>query len=143
MTIKAQTEQPRAFRHVLQVGSHTLHADIASSEGGQDSAPSPHDYFDASLAACKALTAMWYAKRHGIGLERVETVVERNDTRESQGSYVLQVKLAFFGTLTAEDERRLHAVVARCPIHKLMTTGTIDIVTAPLEVPAESKDGGS
>ena len=47
-------------------------------EGGEDSAPSAHDYFDASLAACKALTAVWFARRNGIPLERVESHVERD-----------------------------------------------------------------
>ncbi|MCI0571559.1 MAG: OsmC family protein [Myxococcaceae bacterium] len=139
MAITSQTEQPRAFRQVLRVGPHTLHADVSPEAGGQDSAPGPHDYFDASLAACKALTAMWYAKKHGLALERVETVVERDDSRERQGHYVLEVKLGFFGALTAEDERRLHDAVALCPIHKLMTTATVDIVTAPLETPPQAK----
>jgi uncharacterized OsmC-like protein len=53
--------------------------------------------------------------------------------RQVLREYRLQVKLAFFGALTPEEERRLQDAVARCPIHKLMTTATIDIVTAPLE----------
>ncbi|PTL80527.1 OsmC family protein [Vitiosangium sp. GDMCC 1.1324] len=134
MTIESKTEQSGAFRQVLHAGTHTFHADVAPALGGQDSAPGPHEYFDASLAACKALTATWYAKKHGIALERVETHVERDDSRERQGFYSLRVKLAFHGALSAEDKQRLYAAVAQCPVHKLMTSTEVEIVTEPLEV---------
>ncbi|GEL68440.1 OsmC family protein [Myxococcus virescens] len=133
MTTHSQTEKPGVFRQVLRTGTHTLHADVAPALGGEDSAPGPHDYFDAALAACKALTATWYAKRHGLALERVETHVERDDSRERQGTYTLKVKLAFHGALSPADKQRLYNAVAQCPIHKLMTTSTVDIVTEPLE----------
>jgi putative redox protein len=42
------------------------------------------------------------------------------------------VHLAFHGALTEEDRSRLHAAVARCPIHKLMTSTEVSIETAPL-----------
>jgi putative redox protein len=133
MTVDCQTEQRGAFRQAVRVGTHTFHADVSSSLGGQDSAPGPHDYFDAALAACKALTATWYAKKHGMALERVETHVERDDTRERQGTYSLRVKLAFHGELSTEDKQRLYAAAAHCPVHKLMTSTTVEIVTEPLE----------
>ncbi len=133
MAIQSQTEQSGAFRQVLHVGPHTLHADTPTTPGGEASAPDPHDYFDASLASCKALTAMWYAKKYGMALECVETVVERDNSRERQGTYVLHVKLAFHGALSPEEKQKLHDAVARCPIHKLMTSATIEVVTAPLE----------
>ncbi|MDC0711111.1 OsmC family protein [Stigmatella sp. ncwal1] len=133
MAVQSQTEQRGAFRQVLHVGSHTFHADTPLTPGEAASAPGPHDYFDAALASCKALTAMWYAKKSGMALERVETQVERDDSRERQGTYVLHVKLAFHGNLTPQDKQKLHDAVARCPIHKLMTSATIEVVTAPLE----------
>jgi putative redox protein len=42
------------------------------------------------------------------------------------------VRLAFHGPLSDEQRHKLHDVVARCPIHKLMTTSTVEIETAPL-----------
>jgi putative redox protein len=142
MTIDSQTEQRGAFRQVLHVGAHSFHADVLPALGGQDSAPGPHDYFDASLAACKALTATWYAKKHGMALERVETHVERDDTRERQGTYVLRVKLAFHGALSGEDKKRLYDAVARCPIHKLMTTTDVEILTEPFEAGSSAPPPG-
>ncbi|ATB29650.1 OsmC family protein [Melittangium boletus] len=133
-SINAQTEQPNAFRQVLHAGQHVFHADVSAATGGGGSAPDPHDYFDASLAACKALTATWYANKMGMALERVETHVERDASGERQGKYALRVKLTFHGALSPEERRRLHDAVARCPIHKLMTSATVDIVTEPLDV---------
>jgi putative redox protein len=107
-----------------------LRADVMPASGGTDSAPGAHDLFDAALAACKTLTATWYAKQHGIPLERVESHVERDDSDERKGTYRLTVRLAFHGPLDDDQRRRLHAAVARCPIHKLMTSTTVEISTA-------------
>lgn len=135
MSIHSQTEQSGAFRQVIQAGAHTFHADVPPALGGQDSAPGPHEYFDAALAACKTLTATWYAKKHGMALERVEAHVERDDLRERQGTYVLRVKLEFHGALSPEEKQRLHNAVAQCPVHKLMTTTNVEIITEPLAAP--------
>jgi putative redox protein len=131
--IDCETERPNEFPQTLHIRQHALRADVGAALGSTDSAPGPHDYFDTALAACKALTATWYAKQKGIPLERVESHVERDDTKERAGTYVLKVKLAFHGPLTDEQRNKLYDVVARCPIHKLMTTTDVVIETAPLE----------
>jgi putative redox protein len=127
--IDSESERPNQFAQVLHIGPHTLRADASPSEGGEGSGPSAHDLFDASLAACKGLTAVWYARRHNIPLERVETHVERDDTDERKGTYRLKVRLAFHGPLDDEQRRKLHDVASRCPVQKLMTTSTVEIET--------------
>jgi putative redox protein len=131
MTIHGQTETSGRVAQSIQLGAHTLRADMTADEGGDGSAPSPHDYFDASLAACKALTAHWYAKRNNMELERVEVDVTRDGSEERKGRYVLKVKLTFHGNLSDEQRTKLHAAVARCPVHKLMTTTDVVIETEP------------
>lgn len=132
MSVHTQTETAGQFRQVVRVDAHTLHADISVDSGGQASAPDAHDYFDTSLATCKALTATWYAKAKGMALDRVEASVERDSSREREGTYVLKVKLAFHGALSDEERQKMYAAVGRCPVHKLMTTSTVEIVTEPL-----------
>lgn len=117
------------YPQTLTIRTHVLAADVGPDSGSDDSAPSPHDYFDAALASCKALTATWYAKRHAIPLERVRTRVERDDREERAGKYHLRVHLDFEGPLTDAQRSTLRAVAAKCPIHKLMTQATIDIET--------------
>jgi putative redox protein len=133
MTIDCQTETPGAFPQVLHVRKHAFRADVNEEAGGTDSAPGPHDYFDASLAACKALTATWYARKNNIPLERVESHVERDDKEERSGKYILRVRLAFHGArLSEEDRTRLYTAASKCPIHKLMTTTDVLVETAPM-----------
>jgi putative redox protein len=131
-TIEATTEAAGEFRQTIRIRAHELHADVDEQTGGHDSAPGAHDYFDAALAACKAFTATLFARRHGIPLERVESSVDRDDSGEQAGAYKLRVRLAFHGSLTAEQRARLYAAVARCPIHKLMTTSEVVIEIAPV-----------
>src|SRR5580692_10702918 len=92
--IDCETEAPGSFPQVLRVRSHTFRADVNEAAGSHDSAPGPHDYFDAALAACKTLTATWYARSKGIALDRVEAHVERDDREERAGTYRLTVRMA-------------------------------------------------
>lgn len=131
-TTHAETEQPGDYPQRITVRSHTFRTDLESAAGGADTAPSAHDYFDAALASCKSLTAIWYAKKNGMPLEKVDVHIERDDTEERKGRYVLRVKLAFHGPLSDEQRARLHAAVGKCPVHKLMTTTDVVIETAPL-----------
>ena len=123
--ISTTTTNAGSIRQTLTVRGRTLEAD---SDG---SAPSPHDYFDASLAACKALTAHVYAKARGYALDRVEVDVDRDDSQEKQGKYALRVSVRFFGALSEDEKKKIYDAIQRCPIHKLMTTSDVAIDTAP------------
>jgi putative redox protein len=131
--IDCESEAPSDYPQRLRVRKHVLRADVLETDGSHDSAPGPHDYFDAALASCKALTAVWFAKRHGIPLERVESHVVRDDAEERQGRYRLKVRVAFHGPLSDADRARLSAAIEKCPIHKLMTTTEVVIDVEPLE----------
>ncbi|HEX4512208.1 MAG TPA: OsmC family protein [Polyangiaceae bacterium] len=124
--ITTKTDGAGAIHQTFHVGARTFEADLDGS------APSPHDYFDASLATCKALTAHVYAKARGYALERVEVDVDRDASQEKQGKYTLRVSVRFFGALGDDEKRKIYDAIQRCPIHKLMTTSDVAIETAPL-----------
>lgn len=124
-TVRSATVVASEYAQHVEVRAHQLAADIEAN----DTAPSPHDYFDVALATCKTLTAHWYAKRHNIPLERVESAVERDATRERAGVYHLRLRLTFHGPLSDEQRAALHRAVSACPIHKLMTTSEVEIET--------------
>ena len=126
-TIDAQTVRPTEYPVEVRVRKHTFIADASVAGGGQDIAPGPHDYFDSALATCKAITAMWFAKRKGIPLERVESHVESDDSQERAGVYKLRVRVELFGPLTDEQREQVLRAIAACPIHKLMTTTDVQI----------------
>jgi putative redox protein len=129
-TVDCASIEAGAWPQELHTRSHVYRADVGVESGSTDSAPSPHDYFDSALASCKALTALWYAKRRGIPLERVATRVERDDAAEREGRYRLRVHLDFQGPLTDEQRALLRRAADNCPIHKLMTLAEISIETA-------------
>ena len=126
MPIHVATETPGGSRQVISVDAHTLYGDATAASGG-GTAPNPHDLFDAALATCKAITATLYARHKGMKLDRVVAEIARDDAKEREGTYVLDVRLQFEGDLTEAERQRLHEVAARCPIHKLMTASTIDV----------------
>lgn len=131
ITVDSLTDSDNAggFRHSLRVGAHQLYTDLPASLGGQDSAPSPHDYFDAALAACKALTLKLYAQRKGIPLTGLHVDVEHDAAQEQKGRYGIAVKLTLQGPLSDDQRQELLRIADRCPVHKLMTTADIDIAT--------------
>ncbi|MFT0476847.1 OsmC family protein [Pseudomonas antarctica] len=129
MPVTVNTLNQDNFRHSVNINNHELFTDLPKSLGGDDSAPSPHDYFDAALASCKALTVTLYAKKKDISLTGVTVEVTHDSTEEQKGKYTLNVKLTLKGVLTSEQHEELHRVADRCPVHKLMTTAEVTIET--------------
>lgn len=127
--IETESARPGEYPQIARIRNHTLHADAGTASGGTDSAPSAHDYFDAALATCKALTATWYAKRHAIPLERIETRVESDATQERAGVYRFTVHVTFHGPMSDEQRASLYRAISACPVHKLMTTTDVQIET--------------
>lgn len=129
MTVTVNTESSESFRHSIQIGDHHFFTDLPKDLGGEDTAPEPHDYFDAALGACKALTLKLYAQKKEIPLTGVTVEVKHDNSQEQKGKYALQVKLTLKGVLTDAQRDELHRVADRCPVHKLMTTSEVSIET--------------
>jgi putative redox protein len=130
MTVLVTRDQSRPMRHEIRIGSLTLATDGTVEEGGESSAPTPHDLYDAALGACKALTVLWYAKRKGIPVESIEVRVERDDSQERAGIYRLDAQLRLGGPLSPAQREVLLSVAAKCPISKLMTAVKTEITTS-------------
>ncbi len=130
MSIQLRKSDSGIYRQTLRIQQHTIFADVAQDLGGDNSAPDPHDYYDAALAACKAITVMMYAKRKQLPLDYIDIDIERDNSREAQGTYVLKVQLKLLGNLTDEQKSQLAAIADKCPIHKLMTAATTEVKTS-------------
>ena len=113
----------------INIGSHTLHSDVSVELGGEGSAPEPHDLFDAALGACKALTLALYAKQRGLPLDGLDVTLNRDDSQERQGVYRLNVELTLHGALDDAQRQQLLRIADKCPIHKLMTSSTVEVST--------------
>lgn len=129
MPVIVNTLNTENYRHSVNINHHELFTDLPKDLGGDDSAPSPHDYFDAALASCKALTVRLYAQKKDIPLTGVTVEVTHDAAQEQKGRYALNVKLTLKGVLSDAQRDELHRVADRCPVHKLMTTADINIET--------------
>ena len=129
MTIELRLDRTAKIAQTLHIRTHELIADISEAEGGDDTGPSPHDLYDAALGACKALTVIWYARKKGIPVDDIHTLIERDDSGERNGIYRLAAKLKIHGNLTDAQLQELQAVAQKCPVHKLMSAVTTEITT--------------
>ncbi len=128
-TVRIATITPNEYPVAVHVRAHELRSDLGKDSGGGDTAPGAHDFFDIALATCKAHTAMWFAKKKGIPLERIDVTVDSDGAQERQGIYQMHVRLAFHGALDADQRTQLERAAAACPITKLMTTSEVQIDT--------------
>ncbi|WP_115717740.1 OsmC family protein [Gallaecimonas mangrovi] len=129
--ITLETVEAGKLRHRVQVEHFdALFADVPQALGGEGTAPDPHDYFDLSLGACKALTIFLYARHKKLPLETLTVTVSRDDSEERKGKYQLSVTLAMAGDLSDDEKAKLVDIGDKCPIHKLMTSTEVSISTA-------------
>jgi putative redox protein len=134
MSIHIETEKVGSTKQLLHFDTGNVWP--IESQEGEPKNPGAHELFDASLVACKALTAHWYAKQRNFPLERVSVEVTRDNSHEQDKEnpwYGLTLKFKFEGPLTEEQRKRLYDVLERCPIHKLMTSTEVRITALPLE----------
>ncbi|OLO11456.1 peroxiredoxin [Chromohalobacter japonicus] len=130
MTITVITQRDGSLRQQATVREFSaLVVDAPREVGGDESAPDPHDYFDLSLGACKAMTALMYARRKQLPVETITATVERDASDEARGHYRLTVTLAFEGIDDPETLNRLLEIADCCPIQRLMTVSDVDITT--------------
>ena len=130
MAIEVVRDRAQKMKHTVHVRQHVFSVDEPESNGGEDLGATPHDLYDSALGACKALTTLWYARRKQYPVEDIRVTVERDDSGERQGVYRLNVTLALTGALTDAQRQELLTVADKCPVHKLMTRATTEVVTA-------------
>lgn len=129
MTITITRDTARKMKHTATVRQHSIALDEPPANGGEDLGVTPHELYDSALGACKAMTVLWYAKRKQIPVEDIRVVVERDDSAERQGVYRLRTVLHLGGALTEAQRKELLTVAGKCPLHRLMTQVTTEVVT--------------
>ena len=135
MTIELHRAGSEPLAQTLQIRKHALLTDASVEEGGSDAGPNPHDLYDAALASCKAITVMWYARKKGIPVDDIHTLVEHDASEERNGVYKLSTRLQISGALTDAQLTELENVAMKCPVHKLMTKVSTEITTVVERMP--------
>ncbi|WP_213955402.1 MULTISPECIES: OsmC family protein [unclassified Variovorax] len=129
MSITVRRDDMAGTRHILKIRNHEIALDASPAGGGKDEGPEPHDLYDASLASCKALTVLLYARRKQMPLEDIEVTVDRDNSQERQGTYRLKTSLKLTGPLSEDQRAELLRVAGKCPLHRLMTEVKTEIET--------------
>ena len=114
------------YRVQLDNGRHLFAADEPVEQGGQDTAPTPDELLEASLASCTAITLRMYADRKQWNLETINVDVQLERT-EGKTSFTRNITLK--GNLDAEQKERLLQIAKLCPVSKTLS-GSIEINTS-------------
>jgi putative redox protein len=128
VTIQVARDRQPQMRHEVHIGPDSVAA-VSLEEGDEASGPTPHDLYDAALGACTALTVLGYAKLKNIPVEHISVSLARDAGQERTGTYRLSAVLTLTGDLSTEQRQDLLRAAVKCPVHKLMTEVTTEIVT--------------
>ncbi len=115
-----------------QLGSHKILIDVPSAMGGLDRAPTPPEFFVASLGSCIAAFVAQYCERNTIdaGDLRVDLSYDKADdpTRLTHLKATIHLPNGSCGSRLQAIER----VAAHCPVHETINTMealTIEVIS--------------
>lgn len=111
------------YAQTISVRDHHLTADEGPELGGTDSGPTPAELLLGALGSCVAITIKMYAARKGWDVQNVHVDVSGKD---DHGTYVIERRLTFTGSLTDDQRERLTEIAGRCPVSRRLL-GTVDI----------------
>lgn len=123
--MKVTARRRQGYAHSLAARHHTLISDEPESKGGSDTGPDPLELLAASLAACTAITIEMYAARKEWELGAVEVDVEYQSERPGQARYMVEITVP--AELSDDQRERLGVIAGRCPVHRLLAGGDVEI----------------
>jgi putative redox protein len=112
-------ESLQNLRQEVRIRHHKLYADEAPEVGGEDTAPTPHEFLLAALGNCTSMTLLIYARRKGLPLEKVR--VELEEQKLEPGVTEIRRDIHLEGPLSDEQRTRLLEIAAKCPVHRTIT----------------------
>jgi putative redox protein len=109
----------------LLTGDLHFLSDAYTSNGGNGTGPTPHEYLGAALAACTSMTLKMYAGRKSMNLENAIVTVDIERVNDVE---VFSRDIELQGNLSAGEKDRLIEIANKCPIHKALA-GDVQIKT--------------
>ena len=129
---RATARRREGFTHDVELdGGHTLVFDEPLDSGGGDEGPSPTRTLAASLAACTAITVEMYAARKEWELGAVEVEAEAEYEGPVPESFTVTLRVP--ESLSEEQQRRLLAIAAKCPVHRVIAGSTAVSISDRIE----------
>lgn len=129
-------ESSDGLRQEITVRGKHLVADEPTEDGGTDQGPSPYELLLGALGSCTSMTILLYARRKKWPVEhvRVELDHSRVHVRDCEECETKDVRLDYFrkrvfvrGPLSEEQRLRLEEISRRCPVHRTLTEGKIQV----------------
>ncbi len=122
--MRATARRNDGLAHAVEVDGHNLVVDEPLDSGGTDSAPSPTRLLAASLASCTAITIAMYADRKGWDTTGLEVDVDFEGSPPPGEQARFDVAVALPAGLDDEQRRRIMVVAGKCPVHRILATGS-------------------
>lgn len=114
------------YRVTHSNGRHSFFADEPEALGGKDSAPTPDELLEASLASCTLVTLRMYTthKQWNVGAINLSVSMVREKDKS-----IFTRELHFENELSDEQKQRLSQVAKACPVSKTLAAGNELVVT--------------
>ena len=106
-----------AYRVTHSNGRHTFYADEPEDKAGNDTAPTPDELLEASLASCTLVTLRMYTTHKQWNVGNIQVSVSL--VREKEKSIITR-ELHFEHELSEEQKQRLAQVAKACPVSKTL-----------------------
>jgi putative redox protein len=128
------------FDQIMLDGRHTLQADEPVAAGGSDSGPGPYELLLMALGSCTSMTVNLYAARKKWPLEQVVVRLQHSRVHaedcadcEDPKSRIDRIdkSVELIGSLDEAQRTRLLQIADQCPVHRTLTSKTIDIRSTP------------
>lgn len=127
MTVTVTSSVANPYRHTITAGKHTFYADTTPANGGQDTAPTPHELLLGALGACTSMTLQMYAGRKGWDVQDITVSLSESSTTQTDPATGASKKIPKIekdiqikGNLSAAEKTRLEQVAEACPVNKLI-----------------------
>ena len=130
---RAVAKRRDGFTHDVTIRGHTVVADEAEEDGGNDAGPKPTEYLAIALASCTAITVEMYADRKGWDVGDLEVVAEFTPAPRGECDH-FEVTLKLPGGLTEEQTQRIHTIAGKCPVHRTLAAEAKVSITDHIEV---------
>lgn len=134
------------FANVISTADHTLLADEPASVGGTNLGFTPYQLLQAALGACTAMTIRIVADKKKIPLERVTVdcyhdKVHAFDCSSCENTDVkvdrIERQIELTGDLDESQRQYLLTIADKCPVHRTLHSGEVQVVTQLVDSPAE------
>jgi putative redox protein len=124
---------PIGYQSFISNGRHALLGDEPIASKGTDLGFSPEDFILSALAACKAATVRFIARKNNWDIRDIDAELEMTVTRGADRKLSTHVKVAIKieGDITDEQRAELLKQADACYVHRMITgEWTIEGATA-------------